>query len=282
MAVTINASTSAGAVTTADTSGVLQLQTGGTAALTVNASQNVGIGTSSPAFKLDTISSGSAQVARFRLGGDATSDVVSFERNDSAVKAVINYNGTDGCMSYGTTTNHPIAFLTNNTERARFNSTGALVFAGGTTTANGIGITFPATQSASTDANTLDDYEEGTWSATITTSGGSVTIGSQTCTYTKVGRLVVLNGAIALSAISSPTGQFTITNLPFIPSVTNSGGATCFLQNIASTTATALYVELATTPRIYIAKSTTLNSLLDSADLLAATTLIKFGASYST
>ena len=44
MAVTINASTSAGAVTTADTSGVLQLQTGGTTALTVNASQNVGIG----------------------------------------------------------------------------------------------------------------------------------------------------------------------------------------------------------------------------------------------
>jgi hypothetical protein len=52
MASTINASTSAGLVSTADTSGVLQLQTAGTAAVTVDASQNVGIGTSSPARKL--------------------------------------------------------------------------------------------------------------------------------------------------------------------------------------------------------------------------------------
>jgi hypothetical protein len=32
-----------------------------------------------------------------------------------------------------------------------------------TPSASGSGITFPATQSASTNANTLDDYEEGTW-----------------------------------------------------------------------------------------------------------------------
>jgi hypothetical protein len=152
---------------------------------------------------------------------------------------------------------------------------------GATPAASGAGITFPAAISASSDANTLDDYEEGTWNATITTSGGSVTIGSQTCTYTKVGRLVVLNGIIELSAISSPTGQFTITNLPFVPSINGSGGATCFLQNINVTTATSLYAELNTTPRIYIAKSITLNSITDSADLLTATTLIKFGASYS-
>jgi hypothetical protein len=45
MAVTLNASTSAGLVQTADTSGVLALQTAGTTAVTVDASQNVGIGT---------------------------------------------------------------------------------------------------------------------------------------------------------------------------------------------------------------------------------------------
>jgi hypothetical protein len=152
----------------------------------------------------------------------------------------------------------------------------------GATSQTGTGITFPATQSASSNANTLDDYEEGTWSATITTSGGSVTIGSQTCTYTKVGRFVVLNGFINLSAISSPTGQFTITNLPFVPGTDGTGGATCFLQSLNATAATSLYVELGTAPRIYVGKSTTLNSITDSADLLAATTLIKFGASYST
>jgi hypothetical protein len=44
MATTINASASSGLITTADTSTILQLQTGGTTAVTVDASQNVGIG----------------------------------------------------------------------------------------------------------------------------------------------------------------------------------------------------------------------------------------------
>ena len=52
MTTTINASTSAGLVQTADTSGVLALQTAGTTAVTVDASQNVGIGTTSPVEKL--------------------------------------------------------------------------------------------------------------------------------------------------------------------------------------------------------------------------------------
>ena len=55
MSSTINASTASGGgiVTAADASGILQLQTGGTTAVTIDASQNVGIGTSSPAGKLD-------------------------------------------------------------------------------------------------------------------------------------------------------------------------------------------------------------------------------------
>jgi hypothetical protein len=53
MAVTINASTTTGLVQTADTSGVLQLQTNsGTTAVTIDTSQNVGIGTTSPSAKL--------------------------------------------------------------------------------------------------------------------------------------------------------------------------------------------------------------------------------------
>ena len=52
MVASINASTSAGVVTTADTSGILQLQTASTAAVTITAAQNVGIGTASPAQKL--------------------------------------------------------------------------------------------------------------------------------------------------------------------------------------------------------------------------------------
>lgn len=66
MASTINASTSSGLVATADTSGVLQLQTGGTAAVTVDASQKVGIGTSSPSQKLTVAVADAAQAAQFR------------------------------------------------------------------------------------------------------------------------------------------------------------------------------------------------------------------------
>ena len=44
MTTTINASTSAGLVNTADTSGVLQLQTNSTTAVTIDTSQQVGIG----------------------------------------------------------------------------------------------------------------------------------------------------------------------------------------------------------------------------------------------
>jgi hypothetical protein len=54
MASTINATpTSSGLIQSADNSGVLALQTGGTTAVTIDGSQNVGIGTSSPSVKLE-------------------------------------------------------------------------------------------------------------------------------------------------------------------------------------------------------------------------------------
>ena len=56
MTTTINASTSSGLVNTADTSGILQLQTASTAAVTIDASQNVGIG-QTPTYKLDVLGS---------------------------------------------------------------------------------------------------------------------------------------------------------------------------------------------------------------------------------
>ena len=66
-------------------------------------------------------------------------------------------------------------------------------------------------------ANLLDDYEEGTYTATLTNaSSGSytVTAAQNTLAYTKVGRLVSIVGRIAVEAESSPSGQL-ILNLPF-------------------------------------------------------------------
>ena len=86
----------------------------------------------------------------------------------------------------------------------------------------GAGIAFPATQVSSADANTLDDYEEGTWTATVSPStSGSITLdGDNTLFYTKVGRVVTVSGRLDVQSVSSPTGELRIT-LPF--TVANAG-----------------------------------------------------------
>ena len=77
-------------------------------------------------------------------------------------------------------------------------------------------ITFPATQSASADANTLDDYEEGTWTPVVAggSTAGAGTYSSQEGTYTKIGNMVIVNCFINWSAHTG-TGSFTVTGLPF-------------------------------------------------------------------
>jgi len=80
-----------------------------------------------------------------------------------------------------------------------------------TPSSSGAGITFPATQSASTDANTLDDYEEGTWTPSL---GGNTTYNAQTGTYTKVGRMVVARGNVNVATIGTGSTGI-VTGLPF-------------------------------------------------------------------
>jgi hypothetical protein len=72
-------------------------------------------------------------------------------------------------------------------------------------------------------ANALDDYEEGTWSATITPgTSGTITPSTNACRYTKIGRQVYIQGLVTAGSISSPVGsKITIGNLPF-----TIGGAT--------------------------------------------------------
>lgn len=81
------------------------------------------------------------------------------------------------------------------------------------------GITFPATQSASGDANTLDDYEEGTWVVSVTPSAsGSITLNTSIneMSYIKIGSMVTIFGRVLISSISSPSGSIRF-NLPFAP-----------------------------------------------------------------
>ena len=100
-------------------------------------------------------------------------------------------------------------------------STGNLVI--GT---SGKGIDFSATAGTGT-SELLADYEEGTFTAVVTMDSGTATVasGNDLMSYTKVGRLVTINGQFQISAVSSPSGVMKIT-LPF--SVANGSEGSAF------------------------------------------------------
>lgn len=82
--------------------------------------------------------------------------------------------------------------------------------------ASGAGVSFPATQSASTDVNTLDDYEEGSFTPVIAgdATSGVGTYSTQVGRYTKIGNRVFFSINISWSAHTG-TGNIKITGLPF-------------------------------------------------------------------
>jgi len=95
---------------------------------------------------------------------------------------------------------------------------GALTAAIAPFTLTGGQLAFPASQNASADANTLDDYEEGTWTPGVSFGGASVgvTYGvSNAGYYTKVGNIATVTGYLVLTSKGSSVGAALITGLPF-------------------------------------------------------------------
>jgi len=220
----------------------LTLQSAGSTAITVNTSQNVGIGTTSPTGRLQvsgtmpSISGGNGQLQVFStdslaadkggkiaLGG-VSGEGGSFDPYGFAYVAGLKENATSsnfaGYLSFGSSTSGGSV-----AERMRIDSSGRVLV--GLTSANtsganfqvSQGITFPATQSASSDANTLDDYEEGTW----TPAGGSLT-NNTTATYTKIGRFVYVNFDVTFPGGGAAT-QAQISGLPFTSLTPGGGGS---------------------------------------------------------
>jgi hypothetical protein len=144
MAVTINASTSAGLVQTADTSGVLQLQTAGTAAVTVDASQNVGIGTAPNTWSLGKVLQIGNTTELWNDGSNST-----YLSNNTYYNSDFKYQVTGVAATYyvsgaGTHAWHNAPSGTAGatatfTERMRIDSSGNLLV--GTTSNKGNGIT---------------------------------------------------------------------------------------------------------------------------------------------
>ena len=114
------------------------------------------------------------------------------------------------------------------TDGTRITHSTTLSVGGATPSTSGSGITFPATQSASSDANTLDDYEEGTWTATDA-SGAGLTLTTTTQRYTKVGRLVTLQIEDLTFPSTANGNSVAIGGLPFSAGTgAGSGGITSY------------------------------------------------------
>jgi hypothetical protein len=121
MAVTLNALTTGvgGLQTTGDTSGAIQLQTNGTATVTVDASGNVGIGTASPAYRLQTFQTGGPSISGL-FQTDQTASYISFRNTTNASNSSTRV-GAEG---------NDISFLTASTERLRIGSNGEIGLSG--------------------------------------------------------------------------------------------------------------------------------------------------------
>jgi hypothetical protein len=127
MAVTINASTTTGLVQTADTSGVLQLQTNsGTTALTIDTSQNVGIGTTTPTQKLEVIGNINISADSSYKIGSGTDRFITYRTANSDI--LYSFDSGDFYRQDIVNSNH--SWFTGNAERMRIDSSGILLLAG--------------------------------------------------------------------------------------------------------------------------------------------------------
>jgi hypothetical protein len=184
-----------------------------TQAMTLTAAGNLGVGQTSP---------------NNRVSLKTTSGGCWLQTEDSVNTSGGNVNlfgslGSGTAAIYASGAN-PIGFYTNATERARIDSDG-LKFNGDTAA-----------------ANALDDYEEGTWTPTISGNGtnfSGTTYGATAGLYTKVGRTVWVSFDITVSNAGTLNANgATINGIPFsIPNnadLRNGGGGIGYTTAIQS------------------------------------------------
>lgn len=180
---------------------------------------------------------------------DAANNMTVLAKNTSATRYLSNTgttnnpawaqidltNGVTGTLPQGNGGTNATSFAANrvihqNAGNTAFTSTSGFTF-DGTTLAIPGQLAFPATQVPSSNANTLDDYEEGTFSPTVHgTSGSGVTYTTQSGAYIKVGRMVYFILDVVVSGLGTAAGVLSIGGLPFTVSNATAvvGGAGMF------------------------------------------------------
>jgi hypothetical protein len=160
---------------------------------------------------------------------------------------------------------------------------------------NANGLKFPSTQVASSDANTLDDYEEGECQLSLSAStSGTITMSSyDDALYTKIGRLVHISGYLKVTSVSSPVGRLLLTGLPYIVKNTDSAyGAGSVWANTLTMPAGIVGFQLTSIKNTYQAyidgmavsiNGTSWNAArVDLASAVKANTEIEFSLTYHT
>ena len=99
---------------------------------------------------------------------------------------------------------------------------------------------------SNTDSNTLDDYEEGLWDATLEPqTSGSVSISNNACQYTKIGSMVYLSGSVQTNSASSPVGVMKLGGFPYaISNLTDLAGRSIGTINIQAAAITPVLYGL--------------------------------------
>jgi hypothetical protein len=192
-------------------------------------------------------------------------------------------DNSNGNLGFNTSTASQTAGANTNsasTVRMTINTSGSVALQGAVTNATGTGITFPATQSASSNANTLDDYEEGTWTPVV---GGTATYTLQRGTYTKIGNLVTIRCVLKILLLGTGSGT-TISGLPFAAGAitdTVASGALAYFENLPSN---VVYIAASVPSNTSTVNFSTLASagatLTPAATVLASTTRVDFSLTY--
>jgi hypothetical protein len=206
-------------------------------------------------------SSGSGLELVFQSG---TSKLQSFNRTGSAYLPLTIDGTTVGVLSSGATI-------------GAFTSTGLAVTGLTDISAASSGqIKFPATQNASADANTLDDYEEGTWTPSV---GGTATYGAQTGYYVKVGKIVYVKGTIITTLIGTGSTN-TISGLPFTCRVTTPLSVAYFDTINTAATFLGIRISQANTTMLLVGTTAAQATITDSFSTFKNGTYLEFAGVY--
>ena len=251
--------------TQADITGKLNLSGGTmTGNLLTNSSSKIGIGTASPAKSLHVqgnvlIDNPNNGYGGFRIKDDSGGDYNVY------LDTGRNQSGTRIWMRHG-------ARVQGTTPWTDATPSNICSFGQG-------GIAFGSDTGA---ANTLDDYEEGTWTVGLrgSSTAGNHTYHGRNGTYTKVGKVVHIQGGVHMNAINTMSGEIYVTGLPFTTGTSGSafsfsyGGAMSFT---AGTTPVGYSVANATEFLIRAFDATTGTSPLNQSEIGNGTQIIFSG-----